>query len=231
MSQETSFNHRLFAIKMNRSDEKKKCLICRETFRPDTPIEVFYDDEHICKKCARINAQTFYDLMEYFLDLVKNTSILSGNAELITKSENNFKILRSKNKTDIDIYAVGENFNLLIECKEIKTAALKLREKNYFNKIKIEHYYKTKWICQNYEKFLAYFDTDPKIIGAEIHKPIVSLILTNKLVNIKDSPGCALLTYTELVESLTEENYEIKEDQLIIHNNDPKAVVLHYIQK
>jgi len=115
---------------------------------------------------------------------------------------------KQKTRTDIDVLACLKNRVLIIECKEIKTKLPRIRVQNQFKKYLIEHYYKVKWISENFTKFKKYL-THSELISLAIdsNQPVnfFPIVVTNRLVNIEGFNEVPLVTYTELKNSISKE--------------------------
>ena len=115
---------------------------------------------------------------------------------------------KQKTRTDIDVLACLENRVLVIECKEIKTRLPKIREQNQFKRYLIEHYYKVKWISENFTKFRKYLTRSELIsLAIDYNKPVIffPIVVTNKLANIEGFNEVPLVTFAELKDSISKE--------------------------
>lgn len=113
---------------------------------------------------------------------------------------------KQKQRTDIDIVSSRDNNVLIIECKEIKSSRLKLRQQKQFKKYLIEHFYKTQWILENFKKFETYVGNDlSDLLSIDREKPLYlfPILVTNRLVDIEEIKGALLITYLELKEILS----------------------------
>jgi hypothetical protein len=121
---------------------------------------------------------------------------------------------KEKRRSDIDVISCKGNKIIVLECKEIKSSKLEKRQVAQFKKYLIEHYYKTKWICANLEKFNVY-------AGGEIYdklcidtrQPIYlfPILVTNLLVILDEIRETPLITYTELQEAITSCDFRIED--------------------
>jgi hypothetical protein len=105
-----------------------------------------------------------------------------------------------KNRSDIDVISCIDNRIIVIECKEIKSKKLETRRIRKLEKSSIEHFYKTKWIAENIDKFEKYLDgnlSDALSVDKKRTIHLFPLIVTNKPVDIKGKMT-PLITYVEL---------------------------------
>lgn len=121
---------------------------------------------------------------------------------------------KQKQKTDIDVVSSQNNNLLIIECKEIKSTKLKLRQKRQFQKYLIEHFYKTQWILNNFKKFEDYVGNDlGDLLSINEGRPlyIFPILVTNRLVDIEGIKGTPLITYLELKEIISSKEPHVKD--------------------
>jgi len=130
--------------------------------------------------------------------------------------EASFALLgKQKQKTDLDVISSQNNAILVIECKEIKSEKLKLRDEKQFKKYLVEHFFKIKWILDNFQKFENYAGgTLNDLLSVDTNKPVYlfPLLVTNILVNIEGIKETPLITYLELKEMISMKGLFTKTD-------------------
>lgn len=120
---------------------------------------------------------------------------------------------KQKQKTDIDVVSSQDNNLLIIECKEIKSPKLKLRQRKQFQKYLIEHFFKTQWILNNFKKFEACVGNDlGDLLSIDEGRPLYlfPILVTNRLVDIEGIKGTPLITYLELKEIISSKEPRVK---------------------
>jgi len=122
---------------------------------------------------------------------------------------------KQKQGTDIDVVSGQDNNLFIIECKEIKSSQLKVRQQKQFKKYLIEHFFKAQWILNNFNKFEAYVGHDLGVLlSIDKSKPLYlfPMLVTNRPVDIKEIEGTLLITYLELKEIISSKELPVKKN-------------------
>lgn len=122
---------------------------------------------------------------------------------------------KQKQRTDIDVVSSQGNCVLTIECKEIKSSKLKLRQKKQFKKYLIEHFFKSKWVLNNLKKFGSYVGNNLYRSLSIDEKRLVylfPLLVTNILVDIEGISETPLITYVELSNIVSSKELHIESE-------------------
>lgn len=108
---------------------------------------------------------------------------------------------REKRSSDIDVLANYNNILILLECKEIKSSRIRLRETKQFQRFLTELYYKARWVATNLRRLETYIEGSfEESINLKSAEPIFlfPMLVCNLFVNVKGWEPVPLLTYVEL---------------------------------
>lgn len=110
---------------------------------------------------------------------------------------------KQKNRSDVDVISCSDNRIIVIECKEIKSRKLETRKIRLLERYSIEHFFKTKWIAENIDRFEKYVGrnlNDALSVDKKRAMYLFPLIVTNKPVYKEKTTSLItpLITYLEL---------------------------------
>jgi len=178
-------------LNLSRSSLLQNCF--NEFYENDLKGKVF---EEACRKMLR---QNNFNTIPTRIDVFEPMVPLEISYKLWGKQ---------KTRTDIDVIASMNNRVLVIECKEIKFKLPRLREQNQFKRYLVEHYYRVKWISENFTKFKKYMTRSQfrsLSIDSQRAGNFFPFIVTNRLIKMDEFRGVPLVTYTELKKMVSKE--------------------------
>lgn len=108
---------------------------------------------------------------------------------------------RAKKSSDVDVLANDNNILLLLECKEIKSHRIRLKETKQFQKFLTELYFKAHWVATNLKRLETYaWGSFEKNIGIKTAEPIFlfPILVCNLYVDTEEWMPVPFLTFTEL---------------------------------